>query len=141
MTDDLILREFEAGAIPAEQWTHAMHVLVACACLRRDPLEEALDRMRKGIHRINEVHGTPESLDRGYHETITVAWMTLVEATMRRDGKGQDATSFLETHPELTDRLVLQKFYSRDRIMSWEAKRGFLEPDLGSIEPLPREGA
>ena len=92
--------------------------------------------MRIGIHRINATHETPEALDSGYHETITVAWMTLLIATMRRDGIDEDAASFLASHPELMDSRVLLRFYSRDLLMSWEAKREFLEPDRAPFQPL-----
>lgn len=142
VTDEQALRDFEACAIPVEQWTHEWHLRIACAYLHRYPppdgLPQALARMREGIRRINAHFRIPERIDSGYHETITVAWMTLVAATMERDGRGDDAASFLADHPELLDKRVLLRFYARETIMSWDAKRAFVEPDLGPIEPLGR---
>ena len=40
--------------------------------------EEALSRLRVGIRRLNESHGTPNSDDDGYHETITRAYVQLL---------------------------------------------------------------
>ena len=47
--------------------------------------------------------------------------------------EGHDA--FFERHSYLQSKMALLLYYSRDRIMSWEAKRGFVEPDLA---PFPR---
>jgi hypothetical protein len=132
--DEGFLRDFEALRIPHEGWTHRSHLRMAYGYLRRHPFEEALRRVREGIHRLNAAHGTPDLIDRGYHETLTVAWMRIVASTIVAHGAGDDSEDFCNRHPHLLQRTLLRLFYTRDRLMSWEAKRGFVEPDL---LPLP----
>lgn len=133
--DEEFLDRFESCTIPFSEWKHRAHLKVAYLYLRRFSLDEAVAKMRAGLKALNEVHGSPESLDRGYHETLTVAWMRLVHLTLAQYGPAESSEQFLERQPELTNRYALRFFYSRDRIMSWEAKREFVEPDLA---PLPQ---
>ena len=77
MDDETFLKRFEAAAIPREDWRHRDHIRAAYLYLRRHPLDEATDRIRANIQKLNAAHQTPETLERGYHETITQAWMRL----------------------------------------------------------------
>ena len=134
LTDAELLAQFEGCSLPAEQWHHAEHIRIAYLYLRRHPFPEAMDQMRAGLKALNTAQQVPESLDRGYHETLTRAWLQLVRVILEEYGPAEDSLAFLEAHPELSQRKTLRLFYSRDRILSWEAKREFLTPDLA---PLP----
>ncbi|MDB6125469.1 MAG: pta [Pedosphaera sp.] len=92
-------------------------------------------KMRSGLKALNMVHQVPEALDRGYHETLTMAWMHLVHCTLCEFGPGETADVFMDKQAQLLSKRALLLFYSRDRIMSLEAKHGFVEPDL---TPLPQ---
>ncbi len=157
-----LLRDFERCAIPIEQWTHRTHLTVAYLILLEDQdLGLATDRMRAGIVRYNAAKGIRQTATTGYHETLTVAWMWILNAAMsaefgRQYGsqgsgaaelRGPGATSpppesFFHANPHLLSPLLLKLYYSSDRMMSVEARRSFVEPDLG---PLPtvtsREGS
>jgi len=133
--DAAFLGRFEACTIPLAEWTHRSHLRVAWTYLRRHGLDEAARRMGAGIRRYNAAQGLPDTLDSGYHETLTVAWLRIIDATMRWHGPETDATAFLEKHTQLHSKALLRLYYSRDRLLSWEAKRRFVEPDLA---PLPR---
>jgi hypothetical protein len=135
MDDDAFLKDFASCAIPHDRWRHRDHIKTAYLYLVRHPFDEALDRMRAGIQALNRAHKTPETLERGYHETITLAWFLLVAAALREHGAAENADTFCDRHPDLTDKNALRRFYSRDRIMSLEAKAAFVEPDL---TPLPQ---
>ena len=135
MTDDEFLAAFEACTLSKdEQWTHYAHLRMAYCHLRKYPFEEAVERVRRGIPALNAKLGTPELKERGYHETLTVAWMRLIHATMRAHGMLADAESFFKAQPHLTHSTVIGLFYSAGRLWTWEAKRSFVEPDL---LPLP----
>jgi len=145
--DERFLQSFEAAAIPFGEWKHRTHLKVAVLYLRRFPLDMAIARMRDGIKALNAAHGTADAPDRGYHETMTVAWMRLVHFTLGEYGSVGTADQFLDEHPELLSRHMLRFYYSRDRILSWEAKEKFLEPDLAEFpksrpppppKPLPQ---
>ena len=134
LTDAELLAQFEDCTLPAERWHHAEHIRIAYLCLRQHPFPDALNRMRAGLKALNTAQAVPESLDRGYHETLTVAWLRLVQVILAEYDPAENALSFFEQHPELSQRKTLRLFYSRDRIMSWQAKAEFVEPDLA---PLP----
>ena len=78
---------------------------------------------------------TPEALERGYHETVTVAWLRLVHFTLGEYGPAATADEFLDTQEHLLNRKALRFFYTRDHLISWRAKAEFVPPDL---TPLPQ---
>jgi hypothetical protein len=78
-------------------------------------------------------HRVPDEPGRGYHETITVAFMWLIHAACARQICAS-SVDFCERHPELLKKDVLLRYYSRERLASAEAKVLFIEPDL---KPLP----
>ncbi len=134
LTDAELLAQFERRTLPEEKWHHAEHIRIAYLYLRQHSFPDAVDQMRSGLKALNAAQKVAESLDRGYHETLTVAWLRLVQVILAEYGPAETADAFLELHPELSQRKSLRLFYSRDRIMSWQAKAEFLEPDLA---PLP----
>lgn len=136
MTDDELLSAFENCSLPCEQWTHRAHVRVAYLYASRHQLESAIGRMRAGLKAYNKATSTPETIDRGYHETITRAFMRLIFAVQQQSGPHSSSDAFCETHPELLTKTVLLTCYSRERIMTWEAKREFLDPDLQPLPPV-----
>lgn len=133
MTDEEFMKGFEECTIPHDQWTHRAHIRMAYVMLKRDPLDIALPKVRAGIQKLNASQNTPEAIDRGYHETITQAWMRLVASAIANYGPMETFEQFGEQHPHLLCRTLLRSFYSRARIMSWEAKKGWIEPDLGKL--------
>jgi hypothetical protein len=128
-----LLAAFEAATLPRDQWTHREHVRIAFLYASRLELTQAIDRMRYGLLALNKAHGTPESLTRGYHETITVAFMRLIVAACQA-APYNSSGDFCSSRPELMAKDALLKHYSRDRLFSWEAKTSWVEPDL---KPLP----
>ncbi|MEQ2008429.1 MAG: hypothetical protein ABMA26_16735 [Limisphaerales bacterium] len=134
LSDAELLAQFEACTLPAERWHHAEHIRIAYLYLCHHDFPEALNRMRTGLKALNAAQLVAESLDRGYHETLTRGWLQLVRVILAEYGPAENSLEFLEEHPELSQRKSLRLFYSRDHIMSWQAKTEFVEPDLA---PLP----
>jgi hypothetical protein len=135
MDDEEFLRRIEDCTYPVNDFHHREHVKVAYLYLRRYTPDAAMDRMRASLKRFAAAHNVPvDVLDRGYHETITRAWMQLVEFTMVESDPAQTADQFYEANPQLWQMKVLRFFYSRPKLMSFEAKANFIEPD---ITPLP----
>jgi hypothetical protein len=134
-SDVAFLKAFEDCTLPFAEWKHRSHLKVAYLYLRQHPLAEALERIRKSIQRYNEATKTPESLERGYHETVTVAWLQLVHFTLCEYGPAASADDFLDAQEHLLNRKALRFVYSRDQIISWRAKSEFVPPDLA---PLPQ---
>lgn len=130
------LQTFHDGTIPIAAWRHRSHLKVAYLFLCQFPFNEAVTQVRAGIQRYNAATNTSEALDRGYHETVTVAWMKLVHFAMSQHGPAASADEFIDAQEQLLNRKALRFFYSRDRIMTWEAKREFLPPDLTPFPEL-----
>jgi hypothetical protein len=134
VSDAAFLKAFEDCTLPFAEWKHRAHLKVAYLYLCQHPFAQALEQMRANIQRYNAATNTPESLDRGYHETMTVAWLRLVHFTLREYGPAADADEFFDTQEHLLNRKALGFFYSRDQLVSWRAKSEFVPPDL---TPLP----
>ncbi len=136
MNDADLLAAFENCSLPTEQWTHRAHIRVAYLYASNHNLESATDRMRASIKAYNKATDTPEAIDRGYHETMTQAFMHLVFMANAHTGPHASSDEFCETHPELLTKKVLSDYYSRPLLMTWEAKAAFVQPDLNSFSVI-----
>ncbi|HEY1123894.1 MAG TPA: hypothetical protein VGE67_19910 [Haloferula sp.] len=135
LNDNEHLRQFEDQTLPLNLWHHRAHLKVAYLYLTRFSFEEALDKLRSGIRAYNAAQGIDDTPNGGYHETMTCAWFQLVHTTLRQFGPAASADAFFNAQTQLNDKRALLLFYSRDRIMSPEAKATFIPPNLA---PLPR---
>ena len=133
---DALAARFAAAAIPASEWTHQTHLTIGAWHVARVGAAAAMDRLRAGIRRLNAAHGTIDSDTRGYHETITRAYVQLLDAFLRArpGGEALDASVGALLASPLAARDVLTRHYSKTLLFSVEARRGWVEPDL---EPLP----
>jgi adenylate kinase family enzyme len=131
--DDFAAR-FQACEIPESAWTHAAHLVVGLWHVHRYGAEEALMRLRAGIRRLNESHGGVNSETRGYHETITVAYVRLLAQFLEAGPVVSlpDRVATLLDSP-LAAKRVLLSFYSADRLMSITARTRWVEPDLAPL--------
>ena len=133
MDDERLWAAFAEHALPPAQWTHEAHLRTAFLFRQRFELDEAHLRLRAGIIRLNERHGLVETIARGYFETLTRAWLILVSDALQRSG-AQSSTELLARCPELLDRSLALRYYSKERLGSARARAIFVEPDLA---PLP----
>jgi len=134
--DDAVhLRQFEDQSLPRDAWNHRAHLKVAYLYLTRFQFDESLRRMRAGVRAYNAAHGIVETPTGGYHDTITCAWMQLVHVTLQQFGPADSADAFFDSQSQLNSQRTLLLFYSRDLLMSAEARATFVAPDLA---PLPR---
>jgi hypothetical protein len=133
--DEEFVAAFEAHWWPLDKWHHRDHIRLAYLYLKAMPFEAAVAKIREGIRAHNATHGITDAPTSGYHETMTVAWMRLVELALREYGPEDSGEAFCEAHPELMQKKTLRLFYSKDLFMSARAKAEFVEPDLA---PLPR---
>jgi mannose-6-phosphate isomerase-like protein (cupin superfamily) len=66
---------FGDGSPPRSEWAHAGHLVLALWYIRRHGRDGATRLIRYGIRRFNERQGKPT----GYHETITLAWVAVID--------------------------------------------------------------
>jgi hypothetical protein len=133
MDDQELWQAFGGGSLPEKDWTHQAHLRVAWQFSQRHDLDEAHVLMRVGIIRLNARHGLVETPSRGYHETITRVWLALIRA-LRKEVPADTSTAFVDACGDRLARDALLRHYTRDRLMSVEARARFVEPDL---QPLP----
>lgn len=133
LTDVEFRERMEACLIPGDAFRHRDHIRLAWIYLRETDRATATGRIRATIQRYAAHHGAA----RKYHETLTVAWLRLVDAAMRglRCPDGEDHfDAFISRHPWLLDKNALQRFYSAELLSSERARHEWVEPDL---ERLP----
>ena len=133
MNDREILVAIREQRIAATDWTHRAHVRCAYLHLLEMPFDQALVALREGIKKLNASHGVVETPDRGYHETLTHAWLVVIGSTLRSRGRKDSFDEFAAEHPHLLCRTLLRVFYSPAG-MPQEARYQFIGPDLA---PLP----
>lgn len=131
--DEELGAAFAAGTLPAATWTHRAHLRVAWMFLRRYSLDEGHVLLRVGIIRLNAAHGLVETPARGYHDTLTRLWLSLVAAAMRTtDAPTSDA--FIDACAGALGKDAALRHYSQERLTSVRARAIFVEPD---VLPLP----
>ena len=131
--DDLV-RRFGERTLPKSEWTHAAHLAVGLWHVCRYGRDDALSRLRAGITRLNESHGTVNSSTGGYHETVTRAYAYLLDAFAagNPDKTPAERVTLLLNDP-LADKKALLRYYSRERLESVQARLGWAEPDLAPL--------
>lgn len=124
-----------ACSLAKEDWTHEAH-LAACLYLLTQRPDVNVDAEIAGIiSRFNESVGGVNDDENGYHDTITRAWLAGVRLFIRAHPEGglADRVNALLVSP-MGRRDWPLGFYSRERLFSVEARRGFVEPDRA---PMP----
>lgn len=135
MDDAELWTAFGAYTLPAGQWTHREHLRIAFLFLQRFELDEAHLRMRAGIIRLNERHGLVETSARGYFETLTRVWLVLVADARRRTG-ATESELLLSAAPELLDRTLPARHYSRELLATPRARAIFVQPDITALPEI-----
>lgn len=134
---DVLAARFVSRQLTPAEWTHEAHLVVGLWHVHRYGAEDALLRLRSGIRALNDAHGTPNSTTRGYHETITAAYVRLIDrhlAACPADASIESCAAALLASP-LGARDALLRFYTRGRLMSIEARAGWVDPDLSPLSP------
>ena len=136
MTLDELVRQFRAGTLPHGEWTHTAHLRVGAWHVYHFGADAALAILRDAIRRLNDFHGTPNSDTRGYHETITVAYVRLIDeflATVRPEAVLEIRIDLLLASP-LARPGVLTTFWTPELLFSPRTRAGWVAPDLAPLE-------
>jgi hypothetical protein len=137
-SDDPIIRVGEGllmCTLPRADWTHEAHLAATTYLLTRRP-DIDLDRQLPGIiRRYNESVGGVNDDTQGYHETITRMFLHGVRLFLA-DTDGNEPLH------ELVNELLMSpygrrdwplRFYSAERLLSIEARRHFVPPDVAVL--------
>ena len=121
------LRAFEMGAVDPARFPHREHVRLGYEMLGRYSFGEAIIRFSRGLHLLAAKAGKPQI----YHETITVAFLALINER-RMGGGGGSWGEFEANNADLFDKRCLEKWYGAEQLRSDLARRAFCLP-----RPLP----
>jgi hypothetical protein len=128
MNDQELVNAFEAQIVPEGGFHHAQHVRVAWYYLRNRPLLEALEQFQTRLRAFAVAQGKPDL----YHETITMAYVLLINERLQQDGAGEeDWEAFSARNRDLLSwkPSILQRYYRDETLWSDRARRTFVMPD------------
>jgi len=136
---DNLADRFQRCTISKPEWTHPVHLQVGAWHVHRFGAEESARLLRNGIRRLNDHHATPNSDMRGYHETITIAYVRLISAFLAAQNAPIELAVEHMLASELAAKGHLLKFYSQPLLMSVLvlmsvlARKEWVEPDIAPL--------
>lgn len=124
--DAAALAGFRAGTLA--EFPHREHVRVAWLYARASPFEDALVSFCRDLRAFAAARGAHGL----FHTTITWAFFAVI-ADRLRDGETFDA--FATRNPDLLrwKPSVLDRYYTKERLDSPEARARFVLPDRGGV--------
>jgi hypothetical protein len=130
------IHAFETGTLSKEEWRHPEHVAMAFWYLTHFDEETATTKICAGIQNLNLKHRVQQTPNEGYHETWTIFFAKMLRRYIDQEldrklstiQQMECAIQYLKNFREMT-----RLYYSRDLIMSWEARISWREPDLRPI--------
>jgi len=137
MEFDYIVEHFRNKTLPAADWTHEAHLVTGLWHVAQFGYEKALAEMRLNIPIYNESTGGTNTDSSGYHDTITVFWIWLLNEFWTRHAIGGRAfeevsTAFLQS--KYAERNNALNFYSRELLFSKQARLGYVAPDIQTLD-------
>lgn len=130
MTDNAFLSSFEDTSIAPESFDHRAHIRAAYIYLTRYPFLEACIAMRDSLKRFAEHIGKGGL----YHETITVAFMSILHQRMTQ-APGMQWQVLIAANLDLLERNLLQRHYRPETLNSSIARQQFVLADAQACEP------
>jgi hypothetical protein len=127
LKDEDFIDQFETCVLAGESFHHRDHVRLAWLYLGRSSLIEALVRFSEGLKRFAIAKGRADL----YHETITLAYLFLIQERMKRGGNEQSWQEFADANADLFDwkNSILTSYYTDETLRSDFARRVFVFPD------------
>lgn len=122
-----------------ERFNHRAHLFVGLHHLSDPWLDDeaaGAERVRRAILAFNDKVGAVQTETSGYHETITLFYVRIIRHFL---GGRKSSEAFDDLGEALIaewgdPKLPLQ-YWSKERLMSWDARLAWVEPDL---KPIPQ---
>jgi hypothetical protein len=124
VTDEEFIQALESCRLPENEFGHAAHVRAGYVYLRQTDFPGALARIRRAIRNYATHLGKPDR----YHETITVAYIALIQQHLYERGDGGGWAAFARDNGELFQPGLLRRFYPPAQLESDLARKVFLLP-------------
>ena len=126
ISNEELIRRFEADAIPESSFHHADHVRLAFAYLCLYPALQALEKFAWALKRFAAARGKTQL----YNETITHAYFFLIRERMARTGS-VEWKDFARQNADLLmwKDGILNRYYKETTLKSDLARNVFVFPD------------
>lgn len=127
-----LINAFETQTLPATAWTHEAHLSVGLWYILEYGLDIALCKIRPGIIAYNLASGGQNTVDSGYHETLTIFWMRILHRFVREQQGSRRYEAIRETlfASPYADKNLPFRYYSRELLLSARARGQWVAPDL-----------
>jgi hypothetical protein len=124
--DASLVARFEDCTLSPSELGHREHVRLAWLYLRGAPFEAAAPRFCANLRRFATSLGKADR----YHETITWAYLALVNERLHAEGSPPEFEAFAGANPDLFDQAkgALAAYYDEATLRSAQARRAFLLP-------------
>jgi hypothetical protein len=124
-----------ARTLPRAEWTHAAHFAAALWLMRTHPEWDAAAVMPGLIRAYNESVGGVNDDNSGYHETITLASLRAARGVLNAYPPDMPLVRIVNAllSSNLANPNWLLEYWSREKLMSVEARRNWVEPDLKTL--------
>ena len=123
------------ATLPRTEWTHAAHFAAALWLMRYRPELDAAETIPGLIRAYNESVGRVNDDSGGYHETITLASLRAARGVL--EAFAPDVPVYRIVNALMSGTLAnpnwLLEYWSRERLMSVEARRTWVEPDIKAL--------
>lgn len=123
-----------ACELPKEEWTHEAHLSTCLWLIDERPDFDCAEELPGAIRRYNESVGGENTDTAGYHETLTQLYVRGI-SLFARDCPERELlarVNALLASPVAAREWPLH-FYSKERLFSVAARRGWVEPDVSPI--------
>ena len=126
---------FEKRSLPIKFWTHEAHLSVATWYLTQCDKAAATCFLRSGIIAYNTAMGVKNTPENGYHETITLFWIWVIDQFIQRLGRKKTAKENVKALLEspYSNKNLPMEFYSRELLFSTKARAVWVKPDLKDL--------
>jgi len=124
-----------ARTLPRAEWTHEAHLAATIYRILKHPEIDLDTELRGIISNYNESVGGVNSDSEGYHDTITHAYLRGIRLFLSEADRSRpvhDLVNELLMSP-MGRRDWPLRFWSKERLMSVEARRNWVEPDFAAI--------
>jgi len=127
MSEEELLAQLESCTLPEDQFHHADHLHAAWLYLSRFPASEAIAKFSKALRSYAASLGKAGR----YHETVTWAYLLLLNERIQRSEPAATWGQFIVAHPDLFDwkNSILLRYYRPETLASDLARRVFVMPD------------
>lgn len=128
------VKSFISKELPVQKWTHVAHLTVTIWHLLKYTKAETVCLLRPRIIIYNESVYTKNSSVSGYHETITLFWIWVIDNYLKRNSGPITELTYSFLKSKYADKHLPLKFYSKKHLFTVHSRALWTEPDIMELD-------